>query len=82
MKTAVSIPDDVFTDAERLAKTLKCSRSQLYSSALREYVARHAPDEITAALDRVYGAEATEEDLDEARFVQEAARQTLLRSTW
>ena len=43
MKTAVSIPDDVFEEAERLATELKTSRSQLYSRALQEFVARHAP---------------------------------------
>ncbi|HEV8322893.1 MAG TPA: ribbon-helix-helix domain-containing protein [Myxococcota bacterium] len=52
-KTAVSIPDDVFEQAERLARRAKKSRSQLFSDALREYVARHAPDEVTSAMDRV-----------------------------
>lgn len=42
MKTAVSIPDDVFEEAERLAMDLQTSRSQLYSRALRELVASHA----------------------------------------
>jgi metal-responsive CopG/Arc/MetJ family transcriptional regulator len=36
MKTAISIPDDVFAAAERLARRLKKSRSELYSRALRE----------------------------------------------
>ena len=45
MKTAVSVPDEVFQRAERLAKRMKVSRSELYSRALREYLARHAPDE-------------------------------------
>lgn len=53
MKTAVSIPDDVFDGAEELARRTRKSRSQLFSDALREYVARHAADEVTAALDRV-----------------------------
>ena len=53
MKAAVSVPDDVFADAERLAKRLKKSRSQLYSHALREFVARHSDDRVTEALDEV-----------------------------
>jgi metal-responsive CopG/Arc/MetJ family transcriptional regulator len=53
MKTAISIPDDVFEEAERLAQELKTSRSQLYSRALSEFVARHAPDRITEAMNRV-----------------------------
>ncbi len=46
-KTAVSLPDEVFASAETLAKRLKLTRSELYSRALAEYLARHSPDEIT-----------------------------------
>ena len=53
MKTAISVPDEVFAEAERLARVLKKSRSQLYSHALREYVARHAADQVTETLNRV-----------------------------
>ena len=53
MKTAVSVPDDVFDSAERLARREKRSRSEVYSAALREYVARHSPDEVTEALNLV-----------------------------
>ena len=53
MKTAVSVPDDVFESAERLARRERRSRSEVYSAALREYVARHSPDEVTDAIDRV-----------------------------
>ena len=53
MKTAVSVPDDVFDRAEALARRERRSRSEVYSAALREYVARHAPDEVTEQLDRV-----------------------------
>lgn len=52
MKTAISIPDEVFEGAERLARRTKKSRSQLFSDALKEYLARHAPDEITEAMNR------------------------------
>lgn len=77
MKTAVSLPDDVFERAERLAKRAHRSRSELYASALREYVARHSPDEITEALNRVY---ADDEPIDE--FVAEAGRRTLEAVEW
>jgi len=57
MKTAVSVPDRVFAEAERLAKRLKKSRSQVYAEALAEYVARHDEDQVTervnAALEAV-----------------------------
>ena len=53
MKTAVSIPDEVFEKVERLARRGGRSRSEVFSAALREYVARHAPDEVTEAMDKV-----------------------------
>jgi hypothetical protein len=43
MKVAVSIPGPVFADAERLAKRLKASRSEVYARALKAFVANHAP---------------------------------------
>jgi len=78
MKTAISIPDDLFTDAEKLARALKKSRSQLYSHALKEYVARHAPDQITEALNRVCG----DKPPDDNAFAKTAARRTLRRLQW
>ena len=53
MKTAVSVPDDIFEQVERLAHRDGRSRSEVYSRALREYLARHGSDEVTEALDRV-----------------------------
>lgn len=78
MKTAVSIPDDLFEKTERLARRARKSRSQVFSEALREYVARHAPEEVTDALDRV--AEAVGDATDE--FASEAGRRTLGRTEW
>ena len=46
MKTAVSIPDAIFERAELFARRAKRSRSQLFSDALAEYLARHSGDEI------------------------------------
>jgi metal-responsive CopG/Arc/MetJ family transcriptional regulator len=78
MKTAVSIPDDVFDRIERLAHRSRRSRSEVFSAALREYVARHAPDEVTAAMNRVCDAVGDQSD----SFVRAAARRTLKRSEW
>ena len=79
MKTAISVPDDVFREADRLAAEMKQSRSQLYSRAVREYVARHSSDAVTGALDAVY---AGEEDESELEFLRVAARRTLEHSEW
>lgn len=78
MKTAISIPDELFDDAERLARAMNKSRSRLYGDAVREYVARHSADQITEALDQVLDV-ATSGDRD---FVTGAARRVLERSDW
>ena len=78
MKTAVSIPDDVFAEAERLARRTGASRSRLFSDALREYVARHAPDRVTEAMNRVCAEVGDGSDA----FVGAAARRVLERSEW
>ena len=78
MKTAISIPDEVFAEADRLARKLKQSRSQLYSRAIREYVARHSADDVTAALDALYAHESPAQD----DFGSTAAKRALERSEW
>ena len=61
MKTAVSIPDEIFESAERLSRRMGMSRSELYAKALREYLQEHKGEGITDRLDEVYGAEGSEE---------------------
>lgn len=78
MKTAVSIPDEVFEQADRLARHLKTSRSHLYSRALKEFLSRHAPDQVTDAMNRVcdeIGAEPNE-------VRRRVARRILEKTEW
>jgi len=79
MKTAISLPDDLFRAAERHAKRLRKSRSKLYAEAVAEYLARHAPDEVTEAMNRVV------DQLDGPRpdpFLAASARRALERTEW
>ena len=78
MKTAISLPDGIFREAERLARRLKKSRSELYQEAVAEYVARHEPEAITVAMNDVAAQVNTKLD----PFVSSAARQLLERSEW
>ena len=54
MKTAVSIPDDVFHAADRAARELGYSRSQLYAQAIRRFLQQQGDDPVTAALNGLY----------------------------
>ena len=78
MKTAISIPDKIYRDAERLSRRLKKSRSQVYTEAVTEYVARHDPDAVTEAMNRVCEAMDTYSD----RAFSAAARRTLEDVEW
>lgn len=78
MKTAVSIPDELFAEAERFARRFGKSRSQLYREALSEYLLRRDPEAVTRAMDDSLSK------IDPARdqWLAEAGRQALKRSDW
>lgn len=78
MKVAVSVPDEVFKEAEALAKQLKASRSEIYSRALGEFLGRHAPDRVTAAMNHVI----TEVGENSDAFSRRAARGVLRKVEW
>ena len=78
MKTAISIPDDVFEDAEQLARRMKTSRSRLYARAVAEFVARHDDDHITSTMNQVVDEIGEPADA----FACEAARRSLERVEW
>jgi len=78
MKTAISIPDHVFDEAEELARRLEKSRSQLYSEAVAEYVAKHDLDRTTEAMNAAIEEIGTEPDA----FVSALTRGELGRVEW
>ncbi len=73
MKTAVSIPDELFSRAEEMARRTGKSRSQLYQEALSEYLLRRDPGAVTQTLDEALATIDPEPDAWSA----EAGRQTL-----
>ena len=77
MKTAISIPEEVFAEAERLARRLGKSRSQLYTDAIRQYLDTHDPEGIIERLNRL-ADEMTRDD----GVTTEFARRVLQRVEW
>ena len=53
MKTAVSLPDPLFEEAERVAARFGLSRSELYARAIARFVREQSGDAITEAINRV-----------------------------
>lgn len=78
MKVAVSIPDELFKQAERLAKKLKKSRSKLYALAVAEYLARQREAEITESVNRALA----EVDNQADPFVEAAADEVMRNLEW
>ena len=79
MKTAISIPDDVFRRAERFAKRRKLSRSELYTAALVRMLEAEPKEDVTRAYDSAF------DDRDDDRgdsFVDTAAARLLMGIEW
>jgi predicted transcriptional regulator len=80
VKTAISLPDRLFEAAERLARRLGISRSELYQRAIRAFLEEHDHHAVTAALDDVYGAEPAAGRLDGA--FERLQRSSLPQDDW
>ena len=78
MKTAISIPDELFSSADSLARKLGVSRSRLFATALAEYLAKHRTAKVTERLNAVYASEPSQ--LDKATW--RAQRRIVARSEW
>lgn len=62
MKTAISIPDNLFSAADRYAKNHGYSRSRLFTEAVAQYLEQHPSDQVTQKLNEVYSSESAELD--------------------
>ncbi|WP_293912983.1 ChpI protein [Deinococcus sp.] len=81
MKTAISIEDDLFGKGEELARELEISRSELYATALREYIKVRRDEAVTKALNRVYGDPASDDPEADA-FGRAAIKRALASTEW
>ena len=78
MKTAISIPDPIFSRADQFARRRKMSRSALFTVAVSQYLDQHSEEDVTAKLNQVYADEPSE--LDPA--LVEAQRRVLPEEEW
>ena len=78
MKTAVSLPDELFRQAEASARRLRVSRSQLYANAIADFLRRQDDSSITQRLNEVYSRRPAKVDAALAR----AQLRSLPKETW
>ena len=83
MKTAISLPDKVFFEAEETAQNLGLSRSALYLNALTEYLQKHSRKSITEKLNEVYGNEDYHKEFEPISNIGlESLRELTKDDTW
>ena len=80
MKTAISIPDDLFNDAEITARQLGLARSQLFSLAIKEFIEHHNKEKITHKLNTYYPRESSIDELSDIGI--ESLRETTKNDSW
>jgi hypothetical protein len=78
MKTAISIPDPIFRAADRAARRLKMSRSELYAKAVAAFVEANGGADVTRRLNEVYSVERSELD----PVIQAMALSAIDRDEW
>jgi hypothetical protein len=57
MKTAISVPNAVFSRAEVFARRRNMTRSALFAVAVEEYVQHHRAEDVTRRLNEIYAKE-------------------------
>ncbi|MGH8220053.1 MAG: CopG family ribbon-helix-helix protein [Steroidobacteraceae bacterium] len=80
MKTAISIPDALFREAETLAKRRGISRSELYATAIADYVKDERFLGVREQLDAVYEAQPKASEIDPELTTMQS--QSLPRERW
>jgi len=79
MKIAISLPDDVFEEIEKIALEQKKSRSQVFVSAAREYIRKNETSRLVARLDKVYSQPETPEETAQRKAMAEYQRKRMKR---
>ena len=78
MKTAISLPDDFFAQADAFAEYAGLSRSERYATALREYILSRQQDDLTGRIN----AACTNLDTSLPEDMARMTRQKLLETNW
>jgi metal-responsive CopG/Arc/MetJ family transcriptional regulator len=83
MKTAISLPDRLYKDAEKTAKSLGIPRSQLFARALQEFITRHRKEHVTESLNKVYSQTTLGSDLTNTENASiESIRELTQNDAW
>ncbi len=82
MKTAISIPDDLFNLAETTAKKLGIPRSRLFARALEEFIQNHSDQSITETLNKIYPKTSERIVINSKELGVNLLRESLKNDSW
>ena len=82
MKTAISLPDKLYMDAEKTAKAMGIPRSQLFALALEEFINHHKRESITERLNEIYTNNKVENPLSMKDIDLIAMRELTQNDSW
>ena len=71
VKTAISMDEVLFKEADGLARRLQISRSRLFAQAIAEYIRRHRTEDL---IERINAAHQDSPDEEDKAFLKAAAR--------
>ncbi len=82
MKTAISLPDRLYQEAERIAQDMGIPRSQLFAKALEEFIENHNHEKITERLNNVYGEKDNNDFVAISNSSLESIRELTANDSW
>lgn len=82
MKTAISLPDALYADAEETAKSMGIPRSQLFAKALEEFIKHHKRENVTKKLNEVYSNIETQESTSLSIVGLNSLRELTKNDSW
>lgn len=63
MKTAISLPNEIFKEVEKFSKEHQYSRSEVFAMAVKEFLEKRKSKEILNALNEVYSESESPEEI-------------------
>ncbi|MCX5807167.1 MAG: ribbon-helix-helix protein, CopG family [Proteobacteria bacterium] len=82
MKTAISIPDDLFRQIDDIAKKQKRSRSDVFAVATKEYLERLKSKNVLDSLNEVYSIAEAPDDAEARKRAASHFKKNVLKETY
>lgn len=82
VKTAVSIEESLFREAESLAENMNVSRSKLFAAAISEFISKYKNQQLLAEINAGYDDAPDKQEKNRLEAMRGKQRQLLLDEPW